>query len=75
MEPATRLYPVGIMASGKTTVGLRAAEALQFQFLATDTLMEAAVGMEVTEAFVREGERGFRQREWEAQSSDGAGST
>lgn len=54
---------IGFMGSGKTAVGRMAAAQLEFEFVDTDALIEAAAGMSIPEIFAREGEAGFR--EWE----------
>ena len=60
------LWLVGMMGSGKSTVG----QALAFRtgrvFLDTDLLVEDAAGLAVVEVFEEEGEEAFRARESEA---------
>lgn len=51
------------MGSGKSTYGKRLAEAMQFNFVDTDTLIEEQEGMEITEIFKNKGEDYFRDRE------------
>ncbi len=48
------------MGSGKATYGKRLAEALDFDFEDTDSLIEELEGMEVTEIFKNKGEDYFR---------------
>jgi len=51
------------MASGKTTVGARLAEALSLPFVDVDTAIEQTAGKPVPAIFADEGEDGFRARE------------
>ena len=65
--PASRhLIFVGLMGSGKTTVGKRCAEALGRPFVDTDELVEASAGQTVAELFATVGEIGFRAVERQA---------
>jgi shikimate kinase len=57
---------VGMMGSGKTSVGRRVAGQLGWPFVDTDRLVEEAAGCSVAEVFATEGEEGFRRREAEA---------
>ncbi|MCS7089883.1 MAG: shikimate kinase [Verrucomicrobiota bacterium] len=54
---------IGFMGSGKTSVGRLVAAQLGFEFLDTDDMIAAEVGMSIPEIFRREGEAGFRQLE------------
>lgn len=70
-SPATRLrYPltksislIGLMGSGKTTVGLRLARKLGISFVDSDAEIEIAADHTVSEIFKKYGEEGFRQGE------------
>jgi shikimate kinase len=57
---------VGLMGSGKTTVGKRCAEALDRPFVDIDELVEASSGQSVAELFASVGEAGFRAVERQA---------
>nr|GME14047.1 shikimate kinase, chloroplastic [Ipomoea batatas] len=60
------IYLVGMMGSGKTTVGRIIAEALGYTFFDCDTLIEQAVGgTSVAEIFKLHGEGFFRDNETE----------
>lgn len=58
---------IGLMGSGKTTVGKIIARKLCWEFIDTDSLiMEQAGGCSIPGIFAAEGEAGFRRRESEA---------
>ncbi len=54
------VYLIGFMGSGKATYGKRLAEALDFDFKDTDSIIEEQEGTEVTEIFKNKGEDYFR---------------
>lgn len=56
---------VGLMGCGKSAIGTRLAEKLGVKFYDTDTEVEAAEGMAVSEIFAKHGEPYFRQKEKE----------
>ena len=56
---------VGYMGSGKSTVGRKAAKALEYTFLDTDALIEEKEGMTISKLFEEEGEPYFREQETE----------
>lgn len=58
-----RMLLVGMMGSGKTTIGKKLARALDQPFCDVDHLIEHASGVAITTIFEIEGEAGFRQRE------------
>jgi shikimate kinase len=58
-----RVYLVGFMASGKTTVGRRLAERLGVPFVDLDSEIERTSGLTVRALFERAGEAVFRERE------------
>ena len=57
------LYLIGFMGSGKTTVAVELAEALQIQVLDTDQLIEEESGKTIPQIFSEEGEASFRELE------------
>jgi shikimate kinase len=61
-----RLLLVGMMGSGKTTVGRLAAERLGWPHLDSDAEVEEATGKTVPEIFAEQGEPAFRAAETEA---------
>jgi shikimate kinase len=59
----TSLYLIGMMGAGKSTVGKRLAQQLNYGFLDTDTLITQAAGRSIPQIFAESGESGFRQIE------------
>jgi shikimate kinase len=57
------IFLVGMMGSGKTTLGRALAQRLQLPFVDTDRLLVERTGVPVTTIFEIEGEEGFRKRE------------
>ncbi len=54
---------VGMMSSGKTTLGKKLARALNYQFVDLDKLIEKDQGMEISTIFAQQGEAYFREVE------------
>jgi len=68
------IFLVGMMGTGKSTVGALLAARLERPFIDTDEAVERAAGRSIPEIFEREGEAAFRRREREAiQEAAGAG--
>ncbi len=63
MNRSSRIFLIGFMGSGKTTVGEVLAHDLGYRFVDLDREIEARRGMTVAELFEREGEPGFRRIE------------
>ena len=57
------VYLIGMMGSGKSTLGHHVAKALGYRFLDTDTLIEKAAGQAISQIFAESGETAFRQLE------------
>ena len=57
------VFLVGMMASGKTTIGHHLAAMLHLDFCDTDQLVEERAGADISWIFDREGEEGLRDRE------------
>ena len=57
------IYLIGLMGSGKTTLGKSLAKKLNRPFIDTDQLIEQKSGVDVSLIFEFEGEMGFRERE------------
>lgn len=62
----SRVFLVGPMGAGKTTVGRHLATSLGFDFLDSDHEVEARTGADIPWIFEVEGEAGFRRREAQA---------
>lgn len=61
-----RIYLLGFMGAGKTTVGKALAKQLNWTFLDLDHYIESVSGQTVSEIFSEEGEGAFRNRERQA---------
>jgi shikimate kinase len=59
----SNIYLVGLMGSGKTTIGRQLAKRLNRPFLDADHEIEARTGVKIPTIFEIEGEAGFRRRE------------
>lgn len=59
----SRLFLIGPMGAGKTTVGKCLAEALGLRFFDLDEVLSARAGADIPLIFELEGEAGFRRRE------------
>jgi shikimate kinase len=57
---------IGLMGSGKSTIGRLVAHSLGFEFVDTDHLISEAAHRNIPQIFAAEGEAGFRKRETEA---------
>ena len=62
-NPKKNIILTGFMATGKTTVGRTLADQLGYDFVDTDHLIEARIGMTIAEFFQKEGEAAFRRME------------
>jgi len=62
-DRARRIWLVGMMGSGKSTVGAALAEHLGWEALDTDTLVEREAGEAIADLWRREGEAAFRAQE------------
>jgi len=60
-----RIYLVGFMGSGKSTLGKRLARKLDYPFMDLDTEIEVAAGKSVAAIFDAHGEDWFREKERE----------
>lgn len=57
------IFLIGMMLSGKTTIGKLLSEKLNYRFFDTDILIEEQMGMKIAEYFNKYGEETFRQVE------------
>ena len=62
-QSITRIYLLGMMGSGKSTVGLALANALMWQFIDLDQQIVADTQMTIDEIFAEKGEKFFRAEE------------
>ena len=62
-QKATNIILIGMMASGKSTVGRTLAQQLGWDFYDSDKEIEKRCGVPVSFIFEKEGEAGFRARE------------
>lgn len=63
MPAVTRVFLVGPMGAGKTTIGKLLADELHFDFKDVDREIELRAGVDIPWIFDQEGEAGFRVRE------------
>lgn len=61
-----RIYLLGFMASGKTSIGKRVAKQLNYEFIDLDDYLEEKNGKSITGIFKEDGEDVFRKLEKEA---------
>lgn len=60
-----KIFLIGPMGSGKSTIGKVLAERLEYDFYDTDKLVEKVVGKKIKEIFEQNGEQYFRLKESE----------
>ncbi|MEZ4959478.1 MAG: shikimate kinase [Saprospiraceae bacterium] len=60
-----RIYLIGFMGAGKTSVGQSLAEKLHLEFIDIDAFIKARAHNEIPDIFAQQGEMGFRT--WEAE--------
>ena len=58
-----KIFLIGFMGSGKTTIGRLLAKDLGFDFIDTDSFIEAQQGITIAEIFALHGEVAFREME------------
>lgn len=63
MIPSDNIFLIGLMGSGKTTIGRTLARHRRMAFLDSDHEIEACCGVSIPTIFEIEGEAGFRRRE------------
>jgi shikimate kinase len=63
MENLKNIVLIGLMGSGKTSIGKQLAHSLEKKFIDTDQVIELKTGVAISTIFELEGESGFRQRE------------
>ncbi len=63
MQPVHRIFLIGPMGAGKTTIGRQLAKTLCMDFVDSDHEIETRTGANIPLIFDLEGEEGFRRRE------------
>ena len=63
MSVLNRIFLVGPMGVGKTTIGHKLSQLLSYEFIDTDAVIEKKTGVKIDRIFEIEGESGFRKRE------------
>lgn len=58
-----KVFLIGFMGSGKTTLGKKLANYLKYDFIDLDKLIESRAGMSIVEYFGKHGEAAFREME------------
>ena len=66
MSAPARVFLIGPMGAGKTTIGQKLATELKLEFLDSDQIIEERCGTDIAWIFDMEGEEGFRDREQQA---------
>jgi len=57
------IFLIGLMGTGKTTVGRQLSRKLKMEFFDSDRVIEKRTGADIPLIFEKEGEAGFRKRE------------
>ena len=63
MQKPHNIFLIGLMGTGKTTVGRQLARKLKMEFFDSDRVIEERTGADIPLIFEKEGEAGFRKRE------------
>ena len=63
MKPTQPIVLIGMMGSGKTSIGKLVAQELKFSFIDTDLEIEKKLNLSVKEIFEKYGESFFREKE------------
>lgn len=58
-----KVFLIGFMGSGKTTIGRKLANYLKYEFIDLDKFIEAKAGMSIVDYFAKHGEEEFRKME------------
>jgi len=59
----TNIFLIGLMGTGKTTIGRQLSRKLKMDFYDSDRVIEERTGADIPLIFEKEGESGFRKRE------------
>ncbi len=60
-----RIFLIGFMGSGKSSIGRKLASHMKVEFFDTDKLLEQKTGVRIADYFARYGEQSFREEEKE----------
>ena len=63
MHKQKNIFLIGLMGTGKTTVGRQLSRKLKMEFYDSDRVIEERTGADIPLIFEKEGEAGFRKRE------------
>lgn len=63
MKVPSKIFLVGPMGAGKSTIGKQLAAILKLEFLDSDSEIQRRTGVDIATIFEFEGEEGFRKRE------------
>ena len=63
MHNQKNIFLIGLMGTGKTTIGRQLSRKLKMEFYDSDRVIEERTGADIPLIFEKEGETGFRQRE------------
>ena len=63
MKTPVNIFLIGLMGTGKTTIGRQLAKSLKLSFVDSDHEIESRTGANIPWIFDIEGEKGFRKRE------------
>ena len=63
MESKKNIVFLGMMGSGKTSIGILVSKKLNLQFYDIDQIIEKDLGMSISEIFQKKGEKFFRNVE------------
>ncbi|MBE9568546.1 MAG: shikimate kinase AroK [Proteobacteria bacterium] len=63
MSNQKNIFLIGLMGTGKTTVGRQLSRRLKMDFYDSDRVIEERTGVDIPLIFEKEGEEGFRKRE------------
>jgi len=63
MSNKQNIFLIGLMGTGKTTVGRQLSRKLKMDFYDSDRVIEQRTGADIPLIFEKEGEAGFRKRE------------
>jgi shikimate kinase len=63
MKVPSKIFIIGPMGAGKSTIGKQLAAILKLEFLDTDADIQRRTGVDIPTIFEYEGEEGFRKRE------------